>query len=233
MSKIATFKMRASAASKLLVKPRRKKDTMSKTLQSYCKEWALNQVLNRKPKQVKSKYLKKGNEAEQSGIDLLNSVMQTSYVKNKKKYEDDWFIGTPDIAVTDLVIDIKNSYDHTTFQFFESEISPEHAAQLHVYMHLTGARKAYIANTLCDMPTDLITDEVYSYARFARIEVTDELIEEFTDYYTYSFDIPPKLRLKTFELEYNPEVIEHMKIAVEGAREYIYNLIKNCNNGNV
>jgi hypothetical protein len=87
-------------------------------------------------------------------------------------------------------------------------------------MWLTGVKSAKLVYTLTDLPPDLITKEAYSYANYNNIEYSPEIEQKIADLYTYTFE-PIELRLKIFDIEYNPEFIEKLKQQVEKSRNFI------------
>jgi hypothetical protein len=65
-------------------------------------------------------------------------------------------------------------------------------------MHLTGLKKSKLVYTLQDTPKFLIFDEPVSYAH-----------------------VENKYRIKEFDIEYDPQVIEMAKAKVLECREYL------------
>lgn len=194
-----TFKLRASAAGTLI--PNGKGSLISVGGKTYLKEWVISQLYGVE-KQIKSKYLDKGIMMEDQAIDFAVKMLNIDFaLKNEQRFEDDYFTGEPDMILDDRIIDIKNSYDCFSFPIFETEIpTSDYYYQLMVYMHLTGKRKATLCYVLLDTPaTNWDAGIIY--------EVDD------------------KLRIKTFEVEYDPAVIESLQAKVIEARNYINTLI--------
>jgi hypothetical protein len=194
---LQTFKCRASAAGKLLTNARAKTETLSETTKTYLKEWATEQIFGYK-KELNNKYVERGIESEDFAIDFSIQVLDLPFaIKNETTFEDDHFTGTPDLIVGDTVYDIKCSWSAFTFPYFEAEIpNSDYYAQLQVYMHLTGKRKACLTYVLLD----------------------NELIG-------HTYDVDNKKRLKTFEFEYDPSVIEKLIERVQESRTYLESLI--------
>jgi len=198
------FKIRASAAGKLMTNPRKKGEVLSETTKSYLQEWTKEQIYGVR-QVITSKYLTKGIEVEQDSINFAEKVLGWDLaVKNEDSYEDDFFTGTPDVIFPrDKVVDIKSSWDCFTFPLFEDEIpTKDYYYQLQVYMHLTGLKKAELVYVLMETPEDL-----------TRI------------HYDYS-QVEPKHRVKVYEVEYDHSVIEDLQQRVNNAREYINQLIQ-------
>ena len=197
------FKMRASASGKLAVSPRSKSEALSKTTKSYIQEWLASEIYGVR-KQIKSKYLDKGNRVEDAAIDYASDALGWLFaIKNEQYFEDDYFCGTPDVILEDTIIDIKSSWDCFTFPLFEDEIpNKDYFYQLQVYMHLTGKRKAQLCYVLMNTPEDLTFDEPIDYT-----------------------EIDSKYRIKTFDIDYDLEIIEKLQDKVLLSRQYIKELI--------
>ena len=110
----------------------------------------------------------------------------------------------------DLVIDVKNSWDHWTFPLFEDSVpTKDYYWQLQGYMALTGNKSAKLIYTLMDTPIDLLnqwTDVLYEYG-----------------------DINSKYRIKVFNIERNDEDIEKIYARVDEIRDYIKTLNNKLN----
>lgn len=192
------FKLRASASGTLM--PNGKNSLISVGGKTYLKEWVMSQIYGQE-KQIKSKYIDKGNMQEDAAISFAIKMLDVHFaLKNEKNFEDDFFTGTPDIILNDCIIDIKNSWDCFTFPLLESEIpNSDYYYQLQVYMHLTGKRKAILCYVLMDVPaTNWDAGIIY--------------------------DVPDELRIKTFNIEYDHAVIETLTAKVIEARQFISTL---------
>jgi hypothetical protein len=193
-----TFRVRASCAGKLLTDPRDKKDELSQTTVSYLQEWLKTLIYGVK-KDISNKYLEKGIEKEDEAIDKAVEWLDLPFsLKNEKSFENEYFTGTPDLIVNDIVYDIKNSWDCFTFPLFENECpNKDYYAQLQVYMHLTGLKKAALVYVLLDTPETYSTPEI-------------------------KYDgIDKKYRIKRFDFDYDEELINKLIQRVKSAREYI------------
>jgi len=228
------FKIRASSAGKIAgVKG------LGETGKSYCKQW-LKETLYKRRTEIKSKYIDKGNRLEEEGFTLMALQLDLGMVyKNHEFFKDDYFCGTPDLIHNGVVYDNKCSWSLDTFPMFESEIpNSDYFNQLQVYMHLTGCRKASLCYTLIDADIDLVMQAVKWTTEARNIFKTisnmvytksafGEYIEEFCNGFTGPFvEIPESDRIKTFEFEYDPQVIEKLQSRVVECREYINSLLK-------
>lgn len=195
------FKIRASAAGMLMTDPKKKTDLIAKTVKTYIHDWLKEGIYGVK-KEINSKYLDKGLMYEDMAIDKAIEWLDLPFaLKNTERRTDEWFTGEPDLIVGDTVIDIKNSWSWETFPLFDNEIPTEnYYYQVQVYMYLWGLKKASVVYVLLNTP------ETYS---------TTEIIYDNVDI---------KYRIKRYDFEFNPEVIEDLKKRVEVAREYINTL---------
>jgi hypothetical protein len=196
------FKCRASALGKLMTNPRSKSETLSQTTKSYLEEWVKEQIYGIK-KQINSKYLQKGLALEDQAIEFYSVAMDKDFmIKNLDHFEDDFFTGTPDCMHEGIVYDFKTSWDCFTFPLFDQEPDMGYYYQLQVYMHLTGLRKAKLVYTLQDTPDYLTHEEPVSYAH-----------------------VDNSYRVKEFEIEYDPMVIETAKARIQECRDYVKELL--------
>ena len=199
-----TFLARASEAGKLMTTARSKNETLSETTKTYLKEWAVSEIYGYQ-KEIKSKYITKGITKEYEAIDKAIEWLDLDFVlKNEQYFEDDYLCGTPDLITDDEVLDIKNSWDCFTFPLFENSIpNKDYFYQLQVYMHLTGKRKARLVYVLLNTPEEMTFEQQLKYD-----------------------DKPKELRIKTYDIDYDPEVIESLKNKVIESREYINSNLK-------
>lgn len=214
---------RCSALGKLMTNPRYKKDALSATTRRYLQELH-KEVLFGKSTDLQSKYLDKGKQVEDESITLYNNVTGDSAVKNEEFFSNNYICGTPDIVGSKL-IDIKSSWDFTTFPMHEETLpSKDYYWQLQGYMELTQQKESWIAYCLVDTPTQLIQDEVRRLGwQLGMIEVPMDLEAEVYERLQYS-DIPAELRIKMFRVEYNDEDIQRLYERIEICREHLTDL---------
>ena len=194
------FKIRASASGKIMTNARSKSELISETTKTYVKEWLIEKIYGIR-KEIKSKYLTKGLKLEDTAIDKAIEWLDLPFtLKNEKFFEDDFFCGTPDLIVNDVVYDIKCSWDAFTFPLFDKEIPDiNYKYQVNVYMHLTGKKKAKVVYILLNTPEEISKyDESYNYDNMDK-----------------------KYRIKTFEFDYSEEVIADLQQRVTNIREYL------------
>jgi len=186
-----------------MTNPRSKGEVLSQTTKSHLEEWLKSEIYGIR-KQIKSKYLDKGNAVEDLAIDYAAAELGWLFaIKNEEFFEDEYFCGTPDVMLEDTIVDIKSSWDCFTFPLFEDEIpNSDYFHQLQVYMHLTGKRKATLCYVLMNTPEHLSYEEPQDYT-----------------------EVASKYRIKTFNIEYDTEVIDKLIERVKISREYIKTLI--------
>lgn len=211
------FKIRASANGQIMgVRG------LGKTGETYVKKWLLSNQFNRQF-EIKNKYLERGNVSENESIEFASKMLNIELHKNEKYFENDFFSGTPDVIYKDeLVIDMKNSWDWSTFPFFDKDITnSDYYGQLQVYMNLTGIKKAKLIYTLLDTPEHLIEKEAWYYCKNLGLEELDfDIFETFQNKMTYS-DIEEKDRIKIFNIDYDSEFIEKLENRVLYCRKLI------------
>lgn len=209
-----------------------KRDNMelSQTTKSYCEDWLKSKIYNRKL-EFTSKYTDKGIIMEDESIDFLSEKLGLGMLfKNEKYYENDYMIGTDDIEIPDLIIDTKNSWSWETFPYFDKKIpNSNYEWQLQGYMELTGKRKAKLIYVLSNTPQHLIEREARNYCYYNGYDQMDmEIYNKFHEKLTYD-DLPDELKIKIYNIDYDPEMIKKIKLRVNECREYINLLIKENN----
>ena len=179
-----------------LIEKRDRKPEISSGAKSYCEEWLMSNLVGYK-KEVKSKYLEKGLACEDDAILLLNP----DYRKNEERRESNYLSGECDILLDDKVIDIKCSWDFSTFPKLK-EVIPDEAYiwQVQGYMILENKPKAEVSYCLMNTPEHL-DDRCLDYSH-----------------------LPRELRIKTFYFERDESAYEQIIEAVELCREYIEEL---------
>lgn len=194
-----TFLARASSAGKLMTAPRNKSEVLSETTKSYIKEWLIEQIYGFR-KEIKSKYIDKGNKLEDTAIDKAIEWLDLDFVmKNEESFEDEFFTGTPDIITNDEILDIKCSFSPFTFPLLEDVIpTKDYEIQVQVYMHLTGKKKARVVYVLLNTPDELTWEEKHDYSNMDK-----------------------KYRIKDFVVEYDENIILKLQEKVKEARKYI------------
>jgi hypothetical protein len=166
---------------------------------TYLKKWYAEQNSGVRD-EIDSKYFRKGNMCEDEAIDICAERFGLGILeKNIVHFNDEHFQGTPDVITDEFVIDTKCSWDYVTFlDSITSPINKDYEAQLQVYMHLTGAKKAKLVYALLDTPAEANygNDIFYSH-------------------------MPINERFYSFDLEYDEAMIEAMQEKVLNCRTFL------------
>ncbi len=192
------FRMRASQAGLLLTNG---KDSLGlgTSLITYLKDYYAEEKSGVK-EEINSKYLIKGNLMEQELIDITAERLGLGILeKNEIRFHDEHFSGVPDVITDEFIIDTKNSWSYKTFlDAITSPINKDYEAQLQVYMHLTGIKKAKLVYGLLDVPGEANygNDIFYSH-------------------------MPINERFYSFDLEYDSAMIEKMQEKVNNCKIFL------------
>ena len=209
-----------------MASPRNKSEILSQTAKTYIHEMVLQDKYGIR-KEFSSRYTDKGNEVENESINLVNEVLDVGFIyKNEEHYQNDWITGTPDVNTEQVLLDVKSSWDGSTFPFFETEIpTKDYYYQLQGYMWLTGKQQSMLCYCLVDTPVDMVASEVKrTHYLLNKIEEDIELTKEIESKHIFSH-IPKNRRVKVFYVQKDEAVIERIKEQVELCREYYNTLI--------
>lgn len=221
------LKIRCSAIGKIMTNARSKSEVLSKTCKSYLQELAIEEMYGIK-KEFSSRYTDKGIEVERTSIDLVQDNCDFGFMyKNEEHFENDYLTGTPDVNTDNILLDVKSSYDATTFPWFEEEIpNKDYYYQLQGYMALCNKRKSVLAYCLVNTPYQIVEDEV------RRAHWKEHLIDESEELRAdvearHNFDhIPAEKRIKTFEVRYDKDVVKAIYERIKECRKYYETLIQ-------
>jgi hypothetical protein len=221
------FKTRCHKLGKLMTSPKSKGEVLSQTAKTCIKEQAIEYKYGIK-KDFSSRYTDKGLLQEELAIEMASQVLNLPFaLKNTEYFENEFIKGTPDLILEDEIIDIKCSWDGTTFPWFEDELpNKDYFWQLVGYMWLTGRSKARVVYCLVDTPEDIVQDEIRrtSWKKF-EIDVTEETENEVRAKHEFSH-ISENKRVRAFQVELNDANIEQVKEKLLHAREYYNELIE-------
>ena len=215
------LKIRCSAIGKIMTNARSKSEVLSKTCKSYLEELALEEIYGIR-KEFSSRYTDKGNEVERESIDLAQDVLDMGFMyKNTEFYENDFLTGTPDVNTDTCLLDVKSSYDASTFPFFAEEIpNKDYMYQLQGYMALTGKRKSILAYCLVNTPYDIVEDEIRrAHWKHHLIDESDELRAEVEAKHVFDH-IPMEKRIKSFHVRYDKDIVKAIYDRVKECRVY-------------
>jgi hypothetical protein len=221
------MKIRCSAIGKIMTSPKSKGELLSQTTKTYLQELAVEEIYGIR-KEFSSRYTDKGNEVEELSIALCNDVLNLGFIyKNEDHFTNDWIKGTPDVNTDEILLDVKSSWDATTFPFFDTELkNKDYFYQLQGYMWLTGKEECLLCYCLIDTPLQIVEDEIRrEHWKASLIEESLDLRAFVQAKHTFGH-IPKEKRLKTFKIAKDDEVIEAIKTRIEECREYYNNLIQ-------
>ena len=219
------MKVRCSQIGKIMTNPRKSGEVLSQTAKTYVQDLVLQEKYGIR-KEFSSRYTDKGNEVEDLSIALVNEVLNYKFIyKNDEHFSNDWVTGTPDVNTDEVLIDVKSSWDASTFPFFETEIpNKDYFYQLQGYMWLTGKTESVLAYCLIDTPFDMVQSEVRRAHWNALIIGEDEQLRKEVESKHKFGHIPNNRRVKYWFVQRDEAVIEQIKERVELCREY-YNLL--------
>jgi hypothetical protein len=224
--------IRASSVGYLMTEPVTKADkeagVLSKTAQKHLIEVYISEKYGRK-RDIQTKQMKKGIEAEQDSIDLLSMYLKLPFSKNEERFKNDFITGLPDIINGDTIIDIKSSYDLWTFLGnIPDKLDNLYYWQMQSYMWLTGTRKATIAYCLVNTPESIIQQE-----KFYLLKKMDVISEESPEFikeamkveFNMTFDdISINERILTFNVNRSEDDILRIENKVLKARTFLQEL---------
>lgn len=202
------FKIRASQAQRIMAKGRG--SDISAGAKTYVREWLLDLMYGGvRVSKVDTKYTLKGEQVEDFNIDYYGENKGILLKKNELSFANEYATGTPDVLLDNLVIDIKSSWDYTTFpMFFDKIPNNDYASQLQVYMWLTEIKDARLVYVLSNTPENLRRSDL--------------------DWLDYT-ELPSDFRIKEFDLEYDDLFIEQLIEKVEKCQDYLNALIRQMN----
>jgi hypothetical protein len=224
--------IRASSVGYLMTEPVTKADkeagVLSKTAQKHLIEVYIAEKYGRK-RDIQTKQMKKGIEAEQDSIDLLSMYLKLPFSKNEERFKNDFITGLPDIINGDTIIDIKSSYDIWTFLGnIPDKLDNLYYWQMQSYMWLTGTKKATIAYCLVNTPESIIQQEKYYLLKKMDVisEESPEFIKEAMKIeFNMTFDdISINERILTFNVNRSEDDILRIENKVLKARTFLQEL---------
>ena len=220
------MKVRCSALGKIMTNPRSSSEVLSQTARTYVQDLVLESKYGIR-KEFWSRYTDKGNQVEDKAINLAMDVLNLEFIyKNEEHFSNDWITGTPDVN-TSILLDVKSSWDATTFPFFEDKIpNKDYFYQLQGYMWLTGKETSLLCYCLINTPFEILEDEIRrEHWKQHSIDESPEIRKFVESKHNFSH-IPKERRVKTFVIDRDETVIEEMKTRIELCREYYNQLME-------
>lgn len=238
------IKFRASSFGNLMSEPQSKADKEAGRLSKTCQKELIkiyNQEVYGRKKDITTKHMDKGTQAEEASIDLFSRVEGRVFWKNEQRLENDWATGHVDIyegpSITEAlsVWDIKSRWELDTFMpKLIEEVDPGENLQLQVYFCLTGAKSGGIVNTLVDCPFGILEEEKKRllFSMNVATEFSPEYLEaaeELEKRLTFP-DIDFRERVIKQEIQRDDEIIEKMEAKVPKMRQWLWDLHKKHKN---
>lgn len=200
----------ASSLADIMTDPKAKGETLSVGAKTAITKLAKEAVYGY-DERISSKPMQKGIQVEDQSIELLNSVLFTSYAKNTERKTNEWITGECDIFTGSKIIDIKSSWSLATFPALaEDGENKTYTWQLAAYMWLWNVDSAAIAYCLVSTPEELIGYED------RQLHVIDH--------------ITPELRVTLLHQERDKSMEAKIIEKVEAGREYYRQVIERIAN---
>lgn len=192
-----------------------------KTALSYIRDCWLRDMFDY-DEPVMTNEILKGHLCEDLSLGVLSRNVPGGYrVKNLETFQDEFFVGTPDVVGDEFVEDVKSSWSLRTFVSVEKPDSL-YVAQLQAYMKLTGRDRARLVHVLVDTPYELVEEEKKRfYFQFNCNESNPhylECIKKVDAMHNAAKLIPESKRIKVFEMVRNDEYLDQLCLRVDQAR---------------
>lgn len=200
------IKFRASSLADIMTDPKGKDEILSVGAKTAITKMA-KQFVYGYDERISSKYMDKGIKVEDRSIELLNSVLFTSYKKNTERRTNDWITGECDIVGNDRIHDIKSSWSLATFPVLASQGEDKtYEWQGRAYMMLWEIDHFEIDYCLVNTPDELIGYE---------------------DYELHSVEhIAPELRVTRVQYQRDKTLEEKIKVKVNAARDFYEQIVR-------
>lgn len=184
-------------------------------------------------KEKGNKYTDKGKLAEPDAIALVNYIENTSYIKNKERFENSFVSGVPDIIYetpeSPYIIDVKASWDWETFaENLGKPLNPCYWWQIQGYFDLKEASEGEVSYCLVDTPESILNQERINLAKRMNaltVESPEYRLAEATLINNLTFsDIPALERRLKFPVARDEEAIKKIHDTIPRCREYLFEL---------
>lgn len=227
----SNIKIHCSSASKLTIEPKSKADKDAGNLSETAKTHLIEVYTEHKygfRRDNANKYTEKGNKQEPKAIEQLSIFTGLNLKKNELKFENDYFIGTPDCVVPEkqIIFDTKCCYDWITlFDNIQDGLPDENERQIQAYLDILGWETGYVAKILLNHP-----EEDIEYAKY-RLLNSGKYISEESPQFIKDWQEKEKMmrfeqhpleeRILLFPVQKDPDYIEKAKQKVEKARLFL------------
>ncbi len=180
-------------------------------------------------KEFTNKYCKKGNEQEDTSIDLIAEYYDIGFIaKNTERKFNEYCNGEADVVTKDVIHDVKNSWDVSTFPYWKKECkNAAYLWQAQTYLYLWDKSEYQLHYTLNDASEKMIDAAYWKKHKYEleleSEEVQEDLYEEVRSKMIFSH-LPLEKRIKTYFLKRDERMIKMIQDRVIMAREYINSL---------
>jgi hypothetical protein len=210
-----------------------KKDIENVELSEGCKThlmdvWIANEF-GRTSKDIRSKYIEKGIQMEDSGIIAYGIVKGWIPEKSTIRKDDGFIMGEIDYEKRDTIYDNKCSWDIWTFyrnvKYLDNPRGNPYYPNMQGYMRLWNKPKSKVVYTLLDTPEKLIENEKkrIAYDFTGSEQMLEEALAEVEKNLKYS-DIPINRRIIEINIDRDDEYIENIPLVVKACRTYLNNI---------
>lgn len=228
-------KFRASSWGNLLTEPKEKIAKDKGELSTTCQKELIkiyNLVKYGRKKDITTKQMDKGIQAEPDSIKITNKCEGKMYFKNEESLENDFFTGHPDIFTGESIFnaeevsDIKTSWELDTFtpKLIET-IDKGYEAQLNVYFDLTKAKGGNLFYCLVSAPMNIVEGEKRKllYNMNVISEESPEYLQAASEleHLMVFDDIDYRERVIKQEVKRNDDLIAKMKEKVPVFRQWL------------
>lgn len=227
--------IRSSAMGYLFTEPVAKADKEAGNLSKTAKTYLIDEYIRVKysrERDIVTKQMQKGIEAEESAIELLSIHQDKFLQKNEERLSNGFITGLPDVFEGETIMgckflwDIKTSWSiWTLLGNVPDKLGSQYFYQLQAYMWLTGCQDSAIAYVLADCPQNIIESEKKKllYQMNVATEQAPEYLEAAAGLEVNLIypDIPLDEKILIFPVKRDEEVIEKMKQKVTKAREFL------------
>jgi len=156
------------------------------TATTFLKEWYAGDR-----EDIWSKFVDKGNYVESELIEFMGEQLGEGFASKNQNppKEDEYFIGTCDVELSNVIIDVKAAWNITTLHAALNGIDPDHEWQGRGYMRLYYKPEFIVFTGLMNTPAEvnfdreIIYDHIPANERWVAYKVTrdvtieDEIIE--------------------------------------------------------
>jgi len=190
----------------------------------------ISHEFGRSTKDIRSKYIEKGLQMEDSGIIAYGIVKGWLPEKNIERKDDGFIMGEIDYIKDDTIYDNKSSWDIWTFyrniKYLDNQnLTNPYFPNMQGYMRLWDKPKSKLVYTLLDTPAKLIENEkkMVAYSFVGSDSMLEEALAEVEKNLTYS-DIPINRRIIEIPIARDEEYISRIPLVVKACRNYLNNM---------